>query len=149
LVNERIAVRYDLQVSGAQHGLTRYATLTHELGHLYCGHLGTPNEKWWPDRRRVVDHRTAEFEAESVSAMAVWALDPRAEMPPYLEQHLTDDAEVPEQMSLERVMVAAGLLEQMAKGLLKTRKAEADARQRPRRRHAVTTDAVLLFEADA
>ena len=30
---------------------SRYVTLAHELGHLYCGHLGTPNEKWWPDRR--------------------------------------------------------------------------------------------------
>ena len=29
---------------------SRYATIVHELGHLYCGHLGTPNAKWWPDR---------------------------------------------------------------------------------------------------
>src|SRR5207248_2429484 len=43
----------------------RYAILVHELAHLYCGHLGTPNDKWWPDRRGL-PHVAREFEAESV-----------------------------------------------------------------------------------
>jgi hypothetical protein len=29
----------------------RYGTLVHELAHLYCGHLGTPNGRWWPNRQ--------------------------------------------------------------------------------------------------
>ncbi len=107
-------MRFALELSAAHRGLTRYATLCHELAHLYCGHLGTPNEKWWPDRHRVVDHRTAEFEAESVSAIAVWRLDPSAAMPPYLAQHLSSEPDVPPRMSLERVTQAAGLVCRMA-----------------------------------
>ena len=29
----------------------KLATIAHELGHLYCGHLGSPNEKWWQARK--------------------------------------------------------------------------------------------------
>jgi hypothetical protein len=107
-----VPVRYLCQVDAAQSGVTTYATLAHELGHLYCGHLGTPNEKWWPDMRRQ-DHRTAEFEAEVVSAIAVARLDPTASMPPYLEQHLDSRPTIPEGMNLERVMKAAGLVVEM------------------------------------
>ena len=45
---------------------SRYATLVHELAHLYLGHLGTPSHHWWPDRARLVPE-VKEFEAESVS----------------------------------------------------------------------------------
>jgi hypothetical protein len=45
---------------------SRYATLVHELAHLYCGHLGTPDDGWWPDRQNL-SLTVCEFEAESVS----------------------------------------------------------------------------------
>jgi len=111
---QEVPVRFALELSAAHRGLTRYATLCHELAHLYCGHLGTHNATWWPDRHSVVDHRTAEFEAESVSAIAVWRLDPSAAMPPYLAQHLSSEPDVPPRMSLERVTQAAGLVCRMA-----------------------------------
>src|SRR6202158_4064123 len=44
---------------------SRYGTLVHELAHLYCGHLGTPNARWWPDRQNL-SHDVREFEAGSV-----------------------------------------------------------------------------------
>lgn len=46
-----LPVRYDFEVNRRQEGLTRYATLAHKLAHLYCGHLGTPNENWCSDCR--------------------------------------------------------------------------------------------------
>lgn len=115
-----VPLRYDLQINRAQQGLTRYATLAHELGHLYCGHVGTPNEKWWPDQRNK-DQRTAEFEAESVAAIALGRLDPTAQMPPYLAQHLKQEAQVPEGLNLERVMQAAGLVIEMTEKSMKPR----------------------------
>lgn len=115
-----LPVRYDLEVNARQAGLTRYATLAHELGHLYCGHLGTPNEKWWPDGRHE-DHRTAEFEAGSVAAIALGRLDPTASFPPYLAQHLQTDEHVPERLNLEHVMKAAGLVIEMTEKPLKPR----------------------------
>jgi hypothetical protein len=107
-----VPIRYTCEVDTEQAGVTAYATLTHELGHLYCGHLGTPNPRWWPDQSRQ-DHRTAEFEAEVVSAIAIARLDPTTAMPPYLQQHLDATPTIPERMNLERVMKAAGLIVEM------------------------------------
>lgn len=60
-----VPIRYELLLNSDHSREAQFATLTHELAHLYCGHLGTPNPDWWPDRRRT-DGRAAEFEAESV-----------------------------------------------------------------------------------
>jgi hypothetical protein len=50
----------------AKHDLpTRFATLAHELGHIYCGHLGPgPKERW--GNRRLDSHPQREMEAEAV-----------------------------------------------------------------------------------
>ena len=45
-----IKVRYELLLNAQHSPEEKYATLTHELAHLYCGHLGTPNLNWWPSR---------------------------------------------------------------------------------------------------
>jgi hypothetical protein len=89
----------------------KFATIAHELGHLYYGHLGTPNENWWPDRgKEHIDVR--EFEAESVS----WLVGERAGIKnpsaEYLSGYLIDNARIP-QVSLENVLKAAGLIESM------------------------------------
>jgi hypothetical protein len=61
----RVPLRYEMLLNSNLTAEARYATLVHELGHLYCGHLGTPNEKWWPDRQGL-PLAIQEFEAESV-----------------------------------------------------------------------------------
>lgn len=98
---------------------SRYASLVHELGHLYCGHLGTPNPRWWPDRRGV-DAWSAEFEAESVAYLvcARAGINTRSER--YLAPYLDTDQEIP-WISLDCVMKAAGLIESMGKSALKPR----------------------------
>jgi hypothetical protein len=49
----------------AKHDLpTRFATLAHELGHVYCGHVGRDRKGRWPDRSRFpVELRETEAEA--------------------------------------------------------------------------------------
>lgn len=104
---------------------TNYGTLTHELGHLYCGHVGTPNAKWWPARMGV-SKQAREFEAESVSYLACRraGLDtPAAE---YLNGYLKGNEQVPEDISLERVLKSALLVEQMGKEKLKKRSAKGE-----------------------
>ena len=63
-VIQRVQRRYELLLNTNLSREARYATLVHELGHLYCGHLGTPEPKWWPDRRGL-PLEIREFEAES------------------------------------------------------------------------------------
>src|ERR1700704_696034 len=62
----RIPLRYQLLLNSNLSDESRYATLVHELGHLYCGHLGAWDQRSWPDRRGV-PVAVREFEAESVS----------------------------------------------------------------------------------
>ena len=63
---ETVLVRFELLLNSRQSREEQYATLVHELGHLYCGHLGSPNQKHWPDRRKL-DRQVEECEAESIS----------------------------------------------------------------------------------
>jgi hypothetical protein len=37
-------IRYDLLINGNLSREAQYATIVHELAHLYCGHIGTPND---------------------------------------------------------------------------------------------------------
>jgi hypothetical protein len=94
----------------------------HELAHLYCGHLGTPNEKWWPHRRGLT-HEVQEFEAESICYLVCQRLGIENPSAQYLATYFAknEKGDVPP-ISLERVMASAGLIEQMGRGRLKPRK---------------------------
>jgi hypothetical protein len=100
----------------------KYATLVHELAHLYCGHLGTPNEKWWPNRHWL-PHDVREFEAESVSYLVCKRLGIATPSEEYLASFLREQQRTPA-ISLECVMKSAGLIEQMRRVNLKPRKEE-------------------------
>jgi hypothetical protein len=117
-----VLLRYELLLNSKLSAEARFATLAHELGHLYCGHLGTPNEKWWPSRRWL-SHDLREFEAESVCYLVCQRLgidNPSAE---YLSGYVGKNEETPA-ISMECVMKAAGLVEQMGRERLKPRKAK-------------------------
>jgi len=93
---------------------TQYATLVHELAHLYCGHLGSPDERWWPARTRL-DHATREFEAEAVSFIVCQRIDDTVRFPPYLAGVLGErDDDLPP-FSLDRVVKVAGDIERMGR----------------------------------
>ena len=88
-----------------------YATLTHELGHLYCGHVGTPNPRWWPDRRNL-SRSTREFEAESVSFLVCQRAGLETPAAEYLNGYLAEHGEVPS-ISLDVVFKSAQRIEAM------------------------------------
>lgn len=116
----RIPRRYEVVLNAKHSAESRYATLVHELAHLYCGHLGTPNPEWWPDRRGLpLD--AVEFEAESVCHLVCSRLGIDNPSEQYLANYLEANDETPS-ISFDCVMKAAGLLEQMGNGLLKPRR---------------------------
>ena len=117
---KEIPVQYELLFSGKLSPEAQYATLVHEFAHLYCGHLGTPNKKWWPNRIGF-DHAEAEFEAESVTYLVCARLDIENPSAAYLSGFVKTNEKLPK-ISLECVMKAAGLIENMGKIRLKPRK---------------------------
>jgi hypothetical protein len=120
-----VPVRYELLLNSSLSREATYATIAHELAHLYCGHLGTLDSRWWPDRQSL-SHELREFEAESVSYLLCSRLgieNPSAE---YLSGYIKKHNDTPK-ISLDCVIKSAGLIEQMGRERLKprsTRKAE-------------------------
>lgn len=114
-----VPLRYELELDEAASRASRYASLARELAHLYCGHLGTPNERWWPDRRGLC-HQIREFEAESVAYLvcARCGIDNPSEW--YLAGYVGEHEQVP-QISLECITRASGLIEAMGRDKLKPR----------------------------
>ena len=118
-----VPIRYDLVVN-SNHGIEgRYATVVHELAHLYCGHLGTPNKRWWPDRHSV-EHDVKELEAESVAYLVCLRAGIHCHSERYLSGYVRRNEQTA-RISLDRVMVAGGLIESMSRGQRRPRKSDA------------------------
>ena len=114
-----IPVKYILEVNENLSPEAQYATIVHELAHLYCGHLGTPNKKWWPDRRGL-KHKIQEFEAESVTYLVCTRFGIDNPSDQYLSGYVENNEQIPP-ISLECVMKVAGLIEDMSRKRMKPR----------------------------
>lgn len=115
-----VPVRFDVVLDSGATAETKYATLVHELAHLYCGHLGTPDDSWWPDRRGL-PKEAREFEAESVSYLVCGRLGITTPSAGYLSGYTVKNNEIPS-ISLDAVLWVAGLIESMGRRRLAKRK---------------------------
>ncbi|MFI8191472.1 reverse transcriptase domain-containing protein [Streptomyces sp. NPDC085946] len=114
---------FEIEVNQNLSPLDRYATLAHELGHLFCGHLGAAPGETWPDRysQPFSDedakeiHARNEVEAESIACMVLKRLDPDVRMGDYITGHLGPGQQVPETVALNLTFKAAGLIIEMGK----------------------------------
>lgn len=82
-----VPVRWVVELNSAHTPTEKLATLAHELGHLFCGHVGADKGDFWPNRL-VEEHVQREFEAESVALLVFLRIAPEALLPPYLEDIL-------------------------------------------------------------
>lgn len=125
-----VPVRFDTLLNNAYSPTEQLATLAHELGHLYCGHLGGTTEDWWPDRPGL-GRPTQEYEAEAVARIVFRRLDPSAELPPHLDQYFSPGQPLPTG-GLEQILTAAGRVIEMSQGFAPRR----DRGPKPRSAHA-------------
>lgn len=82
-----------------------FASICHELGHLFCQHLVAPCdwEKW---QVRNLSHAAKEFEAESVSWLVCERLGIGNPSEKYLSGYLSANNEIPSEVSIERILYA-------------------------------------------
>lgn len=118
---EKFPLRYDVEINENMAPRDQYATLVHELAHILCGHLGSPNTDYWPDRKEA-SHEVGEVEAESVAHMVLSRIDPDVAMGDYIQGHLDNEGQVPRGLSLNAMMKAAGVIEEMGDGRMPRRK---------------------------
>jgi hypothetical protein len=120
--NKTVKVLFVMQVNRNHSREEKFATIVHELAHLYCGHVGSMYPGWWPDRRyKRALLNEIEFEAESVVWLVCERLYLKNPSAKYLSVYLNKYDEIPP-ISMECVLKAAGRIESMTAKNLSPRK---------------------------
>lgn len=83
----------------------QFATIAHELGHLFCRHLSAPSgwNKW---QVRDISHEGKEFEAEAVSWLICERLNIGNPSEYYLSTYLGKNKHIPNGVSIEAIFHA-------------------------------------------
>jgi len=119
---QEIKAKFDLLVNQYLDKEAKYVAIVHELAHLYCGPIGTPNRTWWPDRQGL-PNEVLEFEAESAAYLLCNRLGLEIPSDTYLYKYLDTNDQIPD-ISLECIMKAASLIETMGHKRLPPRRSE-------------------------
>lgn len=96
---------YILSVNEKAENGERFASIVHELGHLFCYHLQAPY-MWNGWECRHLHHSTEEFEAESVSWLICEKLNIGNPSERYLNNYLDNNGDIPAGVSVERIFQA-------------------------------------------
>jgi IrrE N-terminal-like domain len=117
--------RFLIQLNSKHTDAQNLATWAHELGHLFCGHLGNAKDDFWPDRS-TLELAAREFEAEFVAYLICDRLNLDIGSDRYLAGYLKDNLALPN-YSLDTVLMAAGKIEQMMNGTFRPKKPKPGA----------------------
>lgn len=108
---------FDMVVNRNHDEATKCATIFHELGHYFAGHLGG-----YPDNKHVADRRSdyltqgqEEFEAETICYLVCERLGIKNPSAQYLHGYLDRNAMIPDGISIDTILKAAGKIERMLK----------------------------------
>jgi hypothetical protein len=88
---------------------TQFATLAHELAHLFLGHLGRDKHLNVPERP-IMGHAQQELEAESVAFLVCQRNDVSSKSETYLADYVSKNTTI-EHIDLYQIMRAAGQVE--------------------------------------
>jgi hypothetical protein len=81
--------RWLIQVNENLEPGAQFTTLAHELGHIYCGHVGAHPEGFWPDRSGALSLSQREMEAEAVAYLVCRRFNLEVRSAEYLKNHVT------------------------------------------------------------
>ncbi len=127
-------IRYLLRLNSAHTREERFATLAHEIGHLFCGHLGGSKDEFWHDRQST-DLATRELEAEAVAYLVGRRRGLKLASSKYLSLYLRPGAALPP-FSLEHILTSTAAVEEMVKGHIPNREKSRRKRVEQARRRA-------------
>ena len=102
---------YAIRLNSDHSASVRFATLAHELGHLYLGHLGEDKGRKIKNRRNV-PHAVREIEAETVSYLACNRQGVQNVSESYLSGYVNRPGAV-DSMDVYAITAAAGAVEQL------------------------------------
>lgn len=102
---------YSLKINKNHCAPTQFATLAHELGHLFLGHLDKDNELNIPDRSKL-SHHQEELEAESVAYLLCKRNGVETKSDSYLATYVKTNITI-NNLDMYQVMRAAGRVEEV------------------------------------
>jgi len=120
--DEIYAARYAIRMD-KNHSITQnYASLVHELAHLYSGHLGSDKTAWWTNRQNDVSSQVQkEIEAESISYLVCNRQRIETPAAEFLSNYAGKSIDMPE-FSMDVVLRVAGHIETMGRRVVRKRK---------------------------
>lgn len=93
-LNLGLLVKYLVLINKEYSLEDKYSSLAHELGHIFCGHLGNDDETWWEDRSKANQNK-GEIEAESVAFLVCLRKNLQASSKKYLSGYDTTNMDLP------------------------------------------------------
>ena len=106
--------RFTISVNETANREAEFSTLCHELGHLICRHVSSP-DGWWKQRKLSLE--AEEFEAEVISSIVCSHVGIVSKSEKYLYQYLDQYENIPDDVSFDIMCYAANEIIKMVEGV--------------------------------
>lgn len=104
---------YIILIDKSQSLEDKYSSLVHELGHIFCGHLGIDRHAWWPERENA-NLTGEEIEADAAAYLVCRRSGFEVKSAEFLARCIEKNQQLPV-FSLNAVLQAATHMEEMGK----------------------------------